>query len=74
MAGDYYRVYCLLGTPPAVGNGGMTAGKDDDNREVEEDGPLAGWALTRKQKSFLQALLPDDVPEEPEATPPPDEP
>jgi len=52
----------------------MTAGKDNDNPEVEEDGPLAGWALTRKQKSFLQALLPDDVPEGPEATQPPDEP
>lgn len=52
----------------------MTEGKDDDNRDVEDDGPLAGWQLTKQQKSFLYALLPGEATEEPEATLPPDEP
>ncbi len=72
LAGYYRRLPGLLVSPPAMGTGDMSEENEDDERQADESGPLAGWLLNKKQKSFIRSLLPEDDEEEPDADPPPD--
>lgn len=46
-------------------------GKPNESKP-DEIGPLAGWLLNNKQKSFLRSLLPEDEDDGPDADPPQD--